>query len=189
MAIKFKLHPQKAVEVAAMFLKLYEQPMHHLGLLKLLYMADRSSLGKLGTPVTGDFYVSMPYGPVLSGVYDLIKHRDIPEISEALTIWTEYVSPIQNHKVRLLSDPGTDELCENDEDIIHEVYSKRGRLDRFELVEITHQFPEWQDPHGSSIPIKVEDILKHVGKKPKEIEAIQRDAEHELYLDRILSYA
>jgi hypothetical protein len=42
MATLFRFHPQKAVEAAAMFLKLHSKPMKYLGLLKMLYyIADR----------------------------------------------------------------------------------------------------------------------------------------------------
>jgi uncharacterized phage-associated protein len=187
MTIEFKLHPRKAVEVAAMFLKLHKQPMHYFGLLKLLYMADRLSLEKFSTPVTGDRYVAMQHGPVLSCVYDLIQDKEILDVPNALRIWSQYISKIENYKVRLLGDPDVGELCEDDEDIIHEVYSNRGNLDRFELLEITHRFPEWKNPNGTSILIKVEDILRYVGKSTEEIEAIQKDVEHENYLDSVLS--
>ncbi len=184
MTTEFKLHPQKTVEVVAMFLKLHEQPMHHLGLIKLLYMSDRLSLAKFGSPVTGDRYVSMPFGPVLSGVYDLIKYREISNYPEALKIWSKYISRRNNYKVQLLDDPG------NDEYIISQVYADKGSFDRFDLVDITHkQFPEWKDPHGSSNPINVTDILRVVGKTEKQVEVIQRNMERENFLDSILNYA
>ena len=73
MSIKFQLQPQKSVQVAAMFLRLHKQPMHHLKLMKMLYMADRRSLEQIETTITGDRYVSMEFGPVLSNVYNLIE--------------------------------------------------------------------------------------------------------------------
>ncbi len=72
MTIKFRFHPEKAVEAAAILLKLHGKPMKYLGLLKMLYIADRLALKTMDQPITGDRYVSMDYGPVLSGVYDLI---------------------------------------------------------------------------------------------------------------------
>jgi len=58
-----------------MFLRLHQQPMHHLKLMKMMYMSDRRSLEQIETTITGDSYVSMKYGLVLSNVYDLIGGR------------------------------------------------------------------------------------------------------------------
>ena len=79
MSISFRFHPEKAVEAAAMLLKLHGKPMKYLGLLKMLYIADRLALKLMEQPITGDRYVSMDYGPVLSGVYDLIKGKPVDD--------------------------------------------------------------------------------------------------------------
>lgn len=185
MSIQYQFHPEKAVEATAMFLKLHGKPMRYLGLLKLLYMADRLALQRIEQPITGDRYVSMDYGPVLSGVYDLIKGQPV---DNALPLWSEFISSRNgSYSVFLLNDPGKNELCEEEEEIIKEVYQSCGYYDRFDLAELTHDFPEWQDPHGTSIPIAVEDILKNVGKSDEEIEDIQQEAAREAYLDRFLN--
>lgn len=185
MSIEFQFHPEKAVEAAAMFLKLHGKPMKYLGLLKMLYMADRQALERIEQPITGDHYVSMDYGPVLSGVYDLIKGKSV---DDALPLWSQFISRDENtHSVALLDDPGDDELCEEEEEIINEVYSSCGHYDRFYLAELTHYFPEWQDPHGSAIPIAVEEILKNLDKTDEEIEEIRQEAEREVYLDKVLN--
>lgn len=72
-SIQFRFHPEKAVEAAAVLLKLHSKPIKYLGLLKMLYVADRIALERIEQPITGDHYVSMDYDPVLSSVYDLIK--------------------------------------------------------------------------------------------------------------------
>ncbi len=167
-----------------MFLKLHNKPMHYLGLLKLLYMADRIALKRIEQPITGDHYVSMNYGPVLSGVYDLIKGQPV---EDTLSVWSKFISSEDHYKVSLISDPGRDELCEEEEEIITEVYKSCGNYDRFDLAKLSHDFPEWQDPHGTSIPITVESILKNVGKSDQEIEEIQQEAAREMYLDKVLN--
>ncbi len=42
-------------------------------LLKTLYYADKNHLHEWGRTITGDFYVRMPYGPVPSNAYDMLK--------------------------------------------------------------------------------------------------------------------
>lgn len=193
--IEFSFDIKKTVQVAAIFLKLNNNKMHYLGLLKLLYMADRLALKKIDQSLTGDHYVSMKYGPVLSKVYDLIKGSSYVQDDGIVKVWKEYISTKvidRNYKVKLLKDPGVDELSEEEEEIIKEISSRYSAIDRFDLAEITHQFPEWenpleQDPPTKVIPIKVEDILLKVGKTEEEIRRIQETVEREAYLDKILN--
>lgn len=184
MTIQFRFHPEKAIEAAATFLKLHGKSMKYLGLVKMLYIADRIALERMEQPITGDHYVSMDYGSVLSGVYDLIKGQPV---DNALPLWSEYISPRNANVVELLKDPGNEELCEEEEEIIQEVYKKYGHLDPFKVAKWTHDLPEWKDPHGSSIPILVEEILKDFGKTDEEIEEIKQIAIREAYLDEVLN--
>lgn len=182
MAIHFRFDPAKAVEAAAILLKLHGKPMKHLGLLKMLYIADRIALQCIEQPITGDDYVSMDYGLVLSDVYNLIKGQPV---DDALSLWSKFISPLNSNYVFLLNDPGNAELCE-EEDILKEVYQTFGHLSPFDVVQWTHNLPEWQNPHGSAVPISVEDVLRYVGKSDEEIEQIQQGAIREAYLDEAL---
>jgi len=47
--------------------------MNYLKLMKLLYLADRESMRRNGRPISGDRYVSMDHGPVLSQTLNLIN--------------------------------------------------------------------------------------------------------------------
>lgn len=184
MPIQFRFHPEKAVEAAAILLKLHGKPMKHLGLLKMLYIADRMALQRMDQPITGDHYVSMDYGPVLSGVYDLIKGNSV---DDALFLWSQFISPRNSNHVALLSDPGDGELCEEEEEILKEVYQTFGHLNPFDVAEWTHDLLEWQNPHGSAVPIPVENVLHSVGKTGEEINGIRQEAIREAYLDRALN--
>ncbi|MBT9317879.1 Panacea domain-containing protein [Leptothoe spongobia] len=185
MSIKFKFHPAKAVEAAALLLKQHGKPMQYLGLLKMLYIADRVALAQMEQPITGDHYVSMAYGPVLSGVYALIEGRPV---DDAFTLWSKFIAPYADNCVSLLDDPGDGELCEEEEEILQQVYDTFGHLDPYEVAEWTHDLPEWRDPKGSVEPIVVEEILKNLGKSDAEIVRIQTDVMRETYLDEILNH-
>jgi len=184
MSIQFRFHIEKAIEAAAMFLKLHGKPMKYIGLLKMLYIADRIALECMNQPITDDNYVSMDYGPVLSGIYDLIKGQPL---DHALPLWSEYISPSANHLIELLKDPGNEELCEEEEEIIQKVYKNFGHLDPFHVADWTHNLPEWKNPHGSAIPITVEAILKSVQKSDEEIEEIRQETIREAYLDKVIN--
>ncbi|MEM9482851.1 MAG: Panacea domain-containing protein [Cyanobacteria bacterium P01_F01_bin.116] len=120
MTIEFRFHPEKTVEAAALLPKHHGEPMKYLGLLKMLYIADRVALAQMEQPITGDHYVSMDYGPVLSGVYDLIKGQPV---DDALPLWSKFISPRENNCISLLGDPGDGELCEEEEEILRQVYA------------------------------------------------------------------
>ncbi len=186
MPIQFQFHPKKAVEAAAVILKLHSKPIKYLGLLKMLYISDRMALQQMEQPITGDHYVSMKYGPVLSGVYDLIKGEPI-DVDNASNLWSQFISPRYYHQVHLLQDPGNEELCEEEEEIIQVVYKAFGHLNPFSVAEWTHNLPEWKNPHGSAIPILVEDVLKYVGKSTEEINEIGQATIREAYLDEVLN--
>ena len=187
--IRFRFNPLKAVQVAAMFLKLHGGRMEFLTLLKLMYKADRVAFEKIDKPITGDTYFSMAKGPVLSAVYDFIKDNQKYRNTE---VWKKYISTrneSSNHEVRLLKDPGFDELSEEEEEIIKDAHKEWGRLNRFDIVILTHDFPEWENPQGresKAIPIDVVDILKNVGKTQEQIEYIREIAARELYLNELL---
>jgi uncharacterized phage-associated protein len=154
-------------------------------------MADRTALKRIEQPITGDRYVSMNYGPVLSLVYDLIKGNEIKDITE---IWSKYISSRDknykknsNYTIELLKNPGDDELSEEEVEILNEVYKKYGHIDPFDLAETTHLFPEWENPHGSAKPITVEKILHNIGKNDEQILQISEEVEREKYLDWLVN--
>lgn len=184
--IQFIFHPEKAVQASALLLKLKGGSMKYLGLLKMLYLADRIALEQLEMPITGDCYFSMKYGPVLSQVYDLIKGQ---QAGHSLFVWTKFISRQDNdYYIFLKRDPGNDELCQEEEEIIKEVYARFGHLDPFTVAKWTHELPEWQQPPITfSMPIVVEDILHNVGKSDAEIEEIRQLTLQEAYLDGVLS--
>ncbi|MEO0375402.1 MAG: Panacea domain-containing protein, partial [Cyanobacteria bacterium P01_A01_bin.17] len=147
-------------------------------------IADRIALERMEQPITGDHYVSMDYGPVLSSVYDLIKGKPV---DQALSLWSQFISPRNENHVALLIDPGSEDLCEEEEDILKQVYQTFGHLDPFHVAEWTHDLPEWRNPQSSAIPISVEDVLKNIGKSDENIAEIQQEAIREAYLDKALN--
>jgi len=180
MTIQFQFSPEKAVEAAAILLKLHGGPMKYLGLLKMLYIVDRVALERMEQPITGDCYVSMDYGPVLSCVYDLIKGKTV---GNALALWSVSIASCPKKQVYLRNDPGKQHLCEAEEEILEEVYQKFGHVDPFEVADWTHGLPEWKNPHGLMIPIAVNDVLHYLGKTDLEIQAIAEEAAREAYLN------
>jgi len=65
-----------------------------------------------------------------------------------------------------------DALSEAEMEIADDVFKEYGHIPRFELADMTHKLPEWQDPAGSSIPILYENILKEAGYDDTVVESI-----------------
>ena len=150
--------------------------MNVMKLVKLLYLADRRALVLHGTPITYDAFVSMPHGPVVSGILNLINEE--PD-SDGPRYWHRHVSERQGYAVKLLADPGTPSLSPAEESILAEVYDAFGGMDRYALRDWCHEnLPEWQDPNGSSIPIRVRDILVSEGYSEDEAHAVEVSVLH-----------
>jgi hypothetical protein len=165
---RFRFDEAKATQVASRFLEKSGGQMSHLALVKLLYIVDREALARWGRPVTGGEYYSMPYGTAISPVVDLM-HR-VEGLDEP-TFWTEHLIKMGN-EMRLAKSAGDDELSPAELDLVDEIFDQWGHLDKWELCNRTHDFGEWTDPHGSSIPIGIDEVLHHVGKTGEEIAAI-----------------
>jgi uncharacterized phage-associated protein len=141
--------------------------MSHLKLMKLLYLVEREALLRWRRPIFFDCCVSMDKGPVLSRVLNTLHGE-----CETEELWQKTISPPTNYEVRLLEDPGTDSLSDAEEQLIKETFERFGKMSRWEICDYTHDLPEWQDPHGSSIPIEYRDILREAGKTQIEVESI-----------------
>jgi uncharacterized phage-associated protein len=176
-----RFREDKATEAAGILLKLRGNKMHHLKLMKLLYIAEREALIRWRRPIIFDRYVSMPHGPVLSLTLNILS-GDI----ETGGPWVQNISSPAQYEVELLKDPGTDSLSQAEVELIQEVYRKYGHMNRFALRDLTHEFQEWQDPEGSSIPIEYADILMAVGKTAIEIKSITDELENLALMDDYL---
>ena len=168
--LRFPYNPVKAAQAAAQLIILGGGKMDTWVLIKLLYLADRAALMESGQSVTNDRMVSLPHGPVLSGILDHVNWNERP--------WRDYISERTHHILSLEhAHPDDGELSEYDGHILARVFKEYGHLDRTELRTLTHSLPEYEDPDGSSLPIDPADILRFAGKSDAEIEDIIRDAE------------
>jgi len=184
--MKFLFREKKAAQAAARLLKLHGNEMHYLMLIKLLYLADRQALVERGMPITGDRFVSMKYGPVLSTVKDLLTMEQETETDGM--IWREYVSEPGSYKVKGKKDePETDELSDYETAILDDVDAQFGSVDRFVLSKLTHDLPEWEDPHDGARPIDPRIILDHAGRSADEIAQVADDAEQSAFMRKVLA--
>jgi len=169
-----RFNERRATEAAAKFLKLRGGRMSYLKLIKLLYLLDREALLGWGRPVTTDRYVSMDNGPVVSRIYGLIREEPAPGTDP---VWRQFISAPSNYEVSLTAEPETEELSPVEESLIEDIFAKYGKLSRWNLVDLSHDLAEWQDPKGSAIPIEYRDILRAGKKTESEIAAVESELE------------
>ncbi len=152
----------KTTQAAAQFLRLRGGQMSYMKLIKLLYIADRTSLLRFGRPVTMDRWYSMKHGPVLSTVLNLITD---PSQVDSEGPWSHFISPpLGDWEVRLLTDDvPNDRLSPAEEKLLIEVFEKFGHYNRWDLVDVLHEgkvAPEWKKPAGGGrIPITLYEVL------------------------------
>lgn len=173
---------RKAAQVAAFFANEAGGSINVLRLAKLIYLADRLSMERRESVITGDNFVSMPFGPVNTYTYSYMNGQANGRTEQ----WAEFIAPRRNNDIplsRKIQIDDLDELSRADINVLRDTWKEFKDIDRFELAEWTHRFcPEWRDPNGSSIPIDFATVFKRLNKaEPIEL-AEQIQAERSLRL-------
>ena len=180
---------QKTAQIAAWFLDQDGGSMPHLKLMKLMYLAERESMGRHGYTMTGDRFVSMPHGPVLSLT---LNHMD-DALESAPDGWDSWVSDKANFVVGLVrevSRDALDELSDADLDVLTSVWKKFGWMTKYQIRDYTHDprnCPEWRDPEGSSYPIAYETVFEALGHEKAIAEAMAKELKAQNQLARVLA--
>jgi uncharacterized phage-associated protein len=170
--IKFQFNSTKAAQAAYRLLSMAGGKLNYMVLVKLLYLADRKALMELESPITGDRLTSLPHGPALSHILDLIRFGPIYE-SDAP--WFRAVSPPIGYDVQRLEDIGDGELSNAEDQILKRTFEEYGTKTWQELSRLTHDLPEWTNPIGSSIPIPFENVLLLAGKTSEDLQRIREE--------------
>lgn len=156
---------QKAAQIAAWFLAQAGGAMPHLKLMKLMYLADREAMLEHGFPMTGDHFVSMPHGPVLSNT---LSHMN-DEAPTSPDGWDSWIGDKANHEVALVRNASAEDLdylSRADLGVLAAIWAKFGHMTKYQIRDYTHDSrncPEWRDPKGSSYPIHYKTIFEALG--------------------------
>ena len=172
---------EKVTHMASYLLMKRGGRMSYMKLIKLLYLAERKALAKWGESMSGDKFVSMPYGPVMSNTYGLIQTES--------KIWDSFIKSEANKEISLasgISEDDLDELSRSELRILDDIFSEFGHLSRWDLVEYTHDHcAEWQDPNGSSYPINPIAVLRAQGLDSELAHSLIEHGEEQRGLDQI----
>jgi len=162
-------HIEKLIQACNYLLKKNGFRLNYTKLIKLLYLADKEALRGSMQTITGDSYVSMDNGPVLSKLYDLIKgtyrNREIQGLWDSRFMKDDYDLIAATEKIP------QGELSEYETDVLDTVYEQFKDKDFLQMIEYVHaNCPEWKDPAGTSLAIETKDILQSLDRTPEEIE-------------------
>lgn len=172
--MEFTFDEASTVEAVAYLLEKAGGRMNYTVLLKLLYLADRQALAELGAPITGARAVAMPYGPVLSEVLNLIKSDPRGPRS---TRWKQHFQR-DNFDLVLRETVEPNELSRAAHKILDDLVRRFGKKTHGQMIDYCHDnLPEWQDPNGTSLAIRPEEILRAQGKSEEEIQQTANEAE------------
>lgn len=181
----FKFESLKALQAAGVMLR--EEPghcIHFMKLLKLLYIAERTSLQETGQMITGDRVFAMQRGPVLSSVCDLMNgtHSDVE-------CWDAHIERERFH-LTLKSNPGVHKLSRFQVELLQQIAREYRDKDEWEMVEVTHRFQEWKNnnpnPGTSRKLIPIREILVAVGREA-EADDMLKEASDQRHMDEVFS--
>jgi uncharacterized phage-associated protein len=166
---------EKLVQATGYLLKKYDKKrVNYTKLIKEMYLADRESLNISNASITGDTYVSMKHGPVLSNLYNLIKgkSRDV----KAQEYWDSRFSTDGDELLANFDQYPEGKLSRSDETILDKIDGQFHQMRYGELIEYVHaNCPEWHNPGNTAIPIELKDILAALGRTREQIELILED--------------
>lgn len=181
---------KRVAQMAAYLLHKRGGRMAYMKLLKLLYLAERRAMAKWGNSISGDQFVSMPHGPVLSQTYDLIKGHE-----GSGSAWDDVIQDENNYEVSLRIPPQQvnedtfDELSPSEIELLDATFNEYGHMNRFEIVRYTHDnCPEWVDPQGSSFPINPAALLRAMGKSEEQVQEMIKARNEQDQLNQVRAF-
>lgn len=159
--ILFQLNQQKAIAAARYLLseKLHGKA-NYFRLLKLIFLADRYHVRNYLRPVTTDRYVAMEHGPVASFLYNVFK---------GVRASGGQIRKISDEQFKLEAgskQPNYEYLSQTDLEALDFAFDKFGHLNRWELRDLVHAYPEWaqfeeQLQYQKTVEMSFEDFLEN----------------------------
>ena len=77
-------------------------------------------------------------------------------------------------------------LSESQHNLAREVFEENKEKTGIQLSKESHEFPEWNDPMGSSNFLDYKELLQVLGKSNEEIERITEELRNETILENML---
>jgi uncharacterized phage-associated protein len=156
-------------------------------LIKMLYYADRLALTEWGNSITGDSFASLKKGPIVSEIYNFMKDPATrPNQNPNEIEWRESFGRTGNN-ISLRKAVEVDVLSEREIYVLEKSRKTIGGI-RGSVANWLHDnCPEWEDPHGSSIPIDPATILRIAGRSDEEINEIEQTNKQVQFLSLLMN--
>jgi hypothetical protein len=172
------LNIEKLVQVCNYLLKKYDYRLNYTKLIKELYLADKEALKTTNKTITGDVYVNMKNGVVLSKTYDLIKDKYKDNAMQILWNSRFTVDDDEHELVALSERIPESELSQFEKDILDEIDHKFHDYSYGDMIKYIHtNCPEWKDPGVTSYPLHFSDVLRSLDVPEDEIDWIVKENE------------
>ncbi len=135
---RYRINYAKAIEAIVWLAK--QKPgidIYHV--VKVLFYADKKHLNKYARPILGDTYICANYGPLPSGIHDLIT-EDSWLSPDYLQIVADSVKIEKSPYIRItaLREPNMEYFSGTDIDCLEESLEENGERSFEELKEMTH---------------------------------------------------
>jgi hypothetical protein len=161
---------EKVLQEIGYLLSLNDGRMNLLKLMKELYLIDRMSIADRDSSISGDVYFSLPHGPILSLTLNMLS--DLRHLN-GNNPWLIYLKSEESKyysDIVLCKKTQDDMLSKRDKKYIEAISNKFKDFGNKEIEDYTHsKLPEWNNPNGSSIKIRFDDIMLALGKTREEI--------------------
>lgn len=133
------------VSVQAMYYiaKCLNKPVDKLTLLKLVFFADRYHLRKYARTITDDTYFALQYGPVASNTKDVLDDLQTEATGELYAQRFIHQIDLKTYQAKENNEE-LDYLSETDIEALNFAIENFGSLGSFDLVNLTHEYPEWK---------------------------------------------
>lgn len=138
-SIQFKISYDKTTEVIIWLAN--KKPgidIYHVA--KVLFYADKMHINKYGRPITGDTYIRMPYGPVPSGVRDLVTENSWLSPKQLEQIKSSLIIDKSDNRYKLAAtrEPNMKYFSKTDIACLKNSLSEYGDMSFDELYNSTH---------------------------------------------------
>ncbi|MFA7657998.1 MAG: Panacea domain-containing protein [Candidatus Gastranaerophilaceae bacterium] len=149
--IKFNFNKQKAIETI-LYLANKDGLITKMRLLKFVFFADLYHVNKYGRPILGDSYFAMKNGPVLSKLYDMLKHST-----------TDYLVK-DNNLIESCREFNPEYFSKSDIDALDYAFVQYSQYETMQLSELTHSHKTWlravrREPKSKNAKICWEDFF------------------------------
>jgi len=150
---------------------------------KIMYFADQKHLVKYGRPITTDYYDALPYGPVPSNAYEIVK------TVRGETIFRRNINGLENlfeiNNVKFITpkqSPDLDELSKSDFECLDESIRENYRLSFIDLTKKSHDGAWNAACTKGRVTLSFQDIAKAGGAKKAMIAYIKEQLENSYLL-------